>query len=234
MIQTSISYGFGEDNRYKLKYIPVDIQLAVYKYKIWEDSKDEIVNTLYQNSIKVNAIHLPLDSMKQSPEKMLKLIEITSSTLFCKKFIIHPNKGINFFIQKFLDTDLDVQLCVENFQHRKKKEYRNILYIIEKCIQFDTDRVKVCLDTSHTEDHWFNPQIMQFILKHVSVIHLSNRIGKGAHRPFNIQDGDLNLVGFVKELKHRYHWKGDIVLEYMPEYQEKLFKNHDYLKRLIA
>jgi len=234
MIKTSISYGFGKDNRYKLDRIPVDIQLAVYKYALWEENADEIVNSLYQNSIRVNAIHLPLDALKQPIDKILDLIRIGESTLFCKKFIIHPNKGIAFFIQSFLATSIDATLCVENFQHRTKKEFRNILYIIENCIQHNTPRLKVCLDTSHTEDLWFHPHIMQYILKYVSVIHLSNRKkGKGSHLPFNMPDGDLNLVGFVKELTNRYHWKGDIVLEYMPEYHDKLFKNHGYLTRLV-
>jgi hypothetical protein len=235
MIKTSISYGFGPDNRYKLKTIPVDIQLAIYKYQLWEDHRDDIMNQLYQNNIRVNAIHLPLDSMRQPAEKILDLIGVTESNLFCKKFVIHPNKGIGVFIQSFLNTSIDAQLCVENFQHRKKKEFRNILYIIEKCIKYNTDRVKVCLDTSHTEEHWFHPHIMPYILKYVSVIHLSNRKrGQGSHLPFNMQNGDLNLVGFVKELKKRYRWKGDIVLEYMPEYHHKLYRNYDYLTRLIT
>jgi len=54
MIQTSISYGFGKDNRYKLDRIPVDIQLAVYKYNIWEENQDEIIRSLSYILIEVS------------------------------------------------------------------------------------------------------------------------------------------------------------------------------------
>ena len=232
MINVSISYGFGKDNRYNDERIPKSIQLALYKYHLWDEQKDDIVNAIYQNNISVKAVHLPLDTMKRQFGEILELIKILHSTVLCNKFVIHPNKGIHAFIQQFLNTGIDAQLCIENFQHRKKKEFRNPLYIIEKCIQYGTPRLRVCLDTSHTEGHWFHPHIMPYILNYTSIIHLSNRKkGKGSHIPFNMQDGDLNLVGFVKELKKRYHWKGDIVLEYMPEYRYKLHKNQEYLMR---
>ena len=90
------------------------------------------------------------------------------------------------------------------------------------------------IDTCHIEDVWFDPKIMSFLLKHTKVIHLSNRAkGLGSHLPFNDQRGELNLVSFVKELKRRYEWSGTIVLEYMPEYSHKLFRNYHYVKQLI-
>lgn len=234
MINVSISYGFGPDNRYKLKHIPVNIQLSLYKYKLWEDHKNEIVDTIYKENIRVNVVHLPLDTMSQSFDKIHGMIQVLRGTILCKKFVVHPNKGIKFFIQSFLELENDTQLCVENFQYKQKKELRNILYIIEECIRYDTPRLKACLDTSHTEDTWFHPHILPYILKHTSVIHLSNRKkGTGLHLPFNMQDGELNLVGFVKDLSKRHQWKGDIVLEYMGDYHHKLFKNHDYLVRLL-
>ena len=91
----------------------------------------------------------------------------------------------------------------------------------------------MCLDTSHTEDIWFDHRIMSYLLKYTSVIHLSNRAQRAQHLPFNSEKGDLQLVGFVRELKYKYNWSGDIVLEYMPEYQDKLIKNLMYLRRLI-
>ena len=234
MINVSISYGFGPDNRYKLKNIPVAIQLALYKYELWEKYADDIVNEIYQNNVKVNAIHLPLDTMRQPVHKILDMMKILSSTILCEKFIFHPNKGAEFFIQSFLSSGMNAILCIENFPHRKKKALRNPLYIIERCMQDNTHRLKLCFDTSHAEETWFHPHILPYILKYTSVIHLSNRKGKSQHLPFNMQNADLNLVGFVKELKRRFQWKGDIVLEYMPQYHHKLHRNCDYLTRLIT
>jgi hypothetical protein len=35
-------------------------------------------------------------------------------------------------------------------------------------------------------------------------------------------------------LKRLYKWNGVIVLEYMEQYQDKLLKNYELLKRLVA
>jgi hypothetical protein len=92
----------------------------------------------------------------------------------------------------------------------------------------------MCIDTSHIEETWFDYKIMYKLLQFTSVIHLSNRAkGVGQHMPFNSEKGELNLVGFVRDLKHRYNWNGKIILEYMAEYQDKIEKNANYVKRLV-
>jgi hypothetical protein len=91
------------------------------------------------------------------------------------------------------------------------------------------------LDTTHIEDVWYDHKIIRFLLQYTSVIHLSNRAsGIGEHLPFNHVKGELPLIKFVRELKYQYKWSGDIVLEYMPEYHDKLIKNAKYLERLLA
>ena len=73
---------------------------------------------------------------------------------------------------------------------------------------------------------------MPSLLKHTSVIHLSNQSKEkaiGKHLPFNDPRGMFNLVGFVRDLKYRYKWEGDLVLEYMPEHKHRLIKNRDYI-----
>lgn len=227
-IQVSISHNFEDETN-----MPRNSQLAIFKYQRWKDSKIEIINKIkFRDSI-INVIHLPIDILKQPICEIFDMISLLKSITFCKKFVIHPNEGIRYFIRSFLNSYIDAELCIENFQHRKKKELRNILYIIEECIRYDTPRLRACFDTSHAEEHWFNPQILQYMLKYISVIHLSNRKGKRQHMPFNITNGDLRLVSFIQELKNNYNWSGDIVLEYMEEYTNKLTKNSEYLKRLL-
>ena len=95
--------------------------------------------------------------------------------------------------------------------------------------------LNMVIDTSHIEEIWMNHMIMPSLLKYTSVIHLSNKSKEfGQHLPFNHPKGVHNLVKFVRDLKYTYKWKGDLVLEYMPEYQHKLIKNRDYIERLLA
>jgi putative NIF3 family GTP cyclohydrolase 1 type 2 len=237
-MRASISYGFGFENRYNLNSIPKNIQLAVYKSdQFWKNSKD-IVSQLKDNDISVNVVHLPLDTLKQNMNEILIMIAYLRNNVDCRKFVIHPNKLVKNFItnfEKMYSERNDIILCIENFPWRKKKELRSPLEIIgfiESLPQ--QENLAMTFDTSHAEEIWFDDRVLSYMLPYISVIHLSNKIGRKQHLPFNISRGDLNLVGFVQKLKHRYHWDGDIVLEYMPEYHEKLFKNYQYLEKLIG
>jgi len=124
----------------------------------------------------------------------------------------------------------------------KKKVFRSPLEIISACQLYNTqlynahsNALWMTLDTSHIEDVWFDHKIMAYLLKFTKVIHLSNRAkGIGSHLPFNYSKGELNLVSFVRDLKYKYNWSGDIILEYMEEYSTKLIKNCNYVKKLLG
>lgn len=239
-MRASISYGFGETNRYNLNSIPKDIQLAVYKSDMFWPNSQEIEKQLKENEVSVNVVHLPLDTLRQDFNNIFKMIDFCKENLGCSKFVIHPNKLIEGFVRyyKHFYNHYNITLCIENFPWRKKKALRSPLEIIGFIEQVENRRYEnnlgLTFDTSHAEELWFDDSVLSYLLPYISVIHLSNRIGKKQHLPFNVSKGDLNLVGFVQKLKHRYHWDGDIVLEYMPEYHTKLFKNYQYLKKLIG
>ena len=240
MIEVAISYGFREENRYNLEEIPANIQLAIYKYETFKKDEERIVEVLEKAETNVLVVHLPLDTLKQEPNDILKTIFMFNQKFRCENFIIHPNKLFISFLHYYLDNRYykylkgvrDYKLCIETFQWRKKKVVRSPLDILEYCIEHP--EIRMCIDTSHIENIWFDYKIMYKLLQYTNVIHLSNRAkGHGSHLPFNSPLGELNLVGFVKDLKHRYKWRGIIVLEYMPEYQHKLLKNYYYIKRLL-
>ena len=244
MIEVSVSYGFSGDNRYhEPGPIPKKIQLALYKYEHYIEIKEKIFKEISQDHIHVKAVHMPLDFLRHEPSLMFDMIKEIRDEVGAFKFIVHPNKGIRKFLSLFLVEDIwDVQLCIENFQWRKKKELRNPLKIIEYMwhmklsdILSNTpgDLFAMCLDTSHIDDVWFDYQMLSHLLPYTSVIHLSNRQGRNQHLPFNISNGDLNLIAFVKNLKKLHNWSGDIVLEYMPEYRHKLISNCKYIERLL-
>jgi len=241
-IDVSISYGFGPDNRYKLSNTPESIQLAIYKYSIYESMRDEMISEIHTGNINVNAVHLPLDTLKTEPSKIMVMIEDLMAETNCKKYVIHPNKNIERFVDHFIPfSPKDTILCIENFQWKRKKVFRSPLQTIEfihylrHSYGYENvyNKLRLCFDTSHAEDIWFDYKIMSHLLNYIDVIHLSNRKGKSQHMPFNSDGCDLNLVGFIKELISRYKWYGDIVLEYMPEYHHRLVPNAQYIKKLI-
>jgi len=239
MINVGISYGFGEENRYYEENIPSDIQLALYKYPLYKANEPKIIKALEEAKTNILTVHLPIDATKfHRPEVLISLMQFYFKKFKCKNFILHPNKGLNAFIIKYWEVLGDTpfgppfNLCLETFQWKKKKSLRSPLDIMEYCIRYKGFRM--CIDTSHIEDIWFDYKIMSKLLQYTSVIHLSNRSTvHGQHMPFNSQDGDLNLVAFVKDLKKRYLWDGTIILEYMSQYRDKLRKNCEYIKRLV-
>lgn len=235
MIEVSVSYGFSSDNTGR---IPQSIQLALFKYELYQEQKKKIFRAISRSHTHVKVAHMPLDFLRHDPYLMFDMIKELRDEVGVFKFIVHPNKGIKNFLTFFLGQNIqDIKLCIENFQWRKKKELRNPLKMIEYINSlhhvYEFNNIDLCLDTSHTDDIWFEYQLMYYLLPYVSVIHLSNREGRKSHLPFNTAKGDLNLVGFVKDLKKRYDWNGDIVLEYMPEYSYKLIQNADYIQRLL-
>jgi hypothetical protein len=236
MIDIGISFGFGEENKHNLESIPKSIQLVTYRYDVFKNVMDDAITQLKDSETEILSFHFPLDALNQDYNEILMMMTIFYREFNCKKFIIHPNKGIHTFIRKFLwymsISHRDINLCIETFGWRSRKELRSPLEIIEACIPHP--ELSMCLDTSHIEPLWFEPKLMRYLLKHTDVIHLSNRAkGHGQHMPFNSPHGNLNLVAFVKDLKKMYNWDGKLILEYMPQYRDKLYKNCAYIKRLL-
>ena len=235
MINVCISYGFGDGNRFQQENIPDKIQLAIWKYGVFMELKDDALKAIEKHGTDVRVIHLPLDTLSQDISDIDKLIEFGFTKLGCQKYVFHPNKNSLQFIDHFMKRwSPFCQLCIETFQWRKKIQIRGPLEILEFCIQ-SYPTLAMTIDTSHIETIWFDHRIMPMLLKYTTVLHLSNRAkGVGSHLPFNSEKGELKLVGFVRDLEHRYNWSGDLVLEYMPEYKDKLWKNKQYIERLLA
>lgn len=230
MINTSISLRINNEfSEYENYNLP--IQLSLYKYQLYLENKDIIFEAIKNNKYKLNAVHLPVDSTKIGIEQLFSMIDFFTYALKCKTFVTHPNKGIEYIISLFSLSKKNSNLCVETFAYRKKKQIRSPLDICDFCIK--NKNVWMTLDTTHIEEIWFDEKILRFLLKYTKVIHLSNRIGRSQHLPFNIQNGDLNLIKFVNDLK-RFDWSGDLVLEYMPDYMNDLLKGLQYLQKLIT
>lgn len=236
MITTSISYGFGNSNLDIINDIKFPVQLGLYRYEEWLKIKDDIVKKLKENKIDIRVVHLPIDSLRYTTGQILDIIDLFISDFGCSKYVIHPNKGIDTFLKEQDKKTISCmsEICVENFPYKSKKSLRTPLHIHDFCNRYSN--VKLAFDTSHSDDIWFDYKTFGYLIDKISVIHLSNRIKSSnlIHTNFNIENGDINLVGFVNDLKKRYNWSGDIVLEYKSEYKQYLERNLKYVERLVG
>lgn len=229
MIDIAISHSLVEEGIEVLKYLNTNIQLALYQYDLVKQKYEEIVKNL-SGTDKVKVVHLPLQTLKIPIQEIYQIIRGLFVKTGCRYYVVHPNRGIEVFLNKF--EELPVMICVETFPWRSKKVLRSPLEIVNACQTYKNTWMTI--DTSHIEEIWFDYRIMSYLLKFTKVIHLSNRSKKfGQHLPFNHPSGELNLVKFVQDLKFRYKWNGVIVLEYMEEYRDKLTKNYNYVQRLV-
>ena len=227
-----MSFGItNKESLERLKKVSLPIQLSVFKLEIYKELKKKAIKIIKDNKIQVNVVHLPVDLLSQEPESTIEMMDLLNNELFCEKFVVHPNRGIVQFLHYFINKKSDYQLCIENFPWKRRKELRSPLVIHDICKT--SDNLKIAFDTSHAEEVWFDHKVFKYLVDKISVIHLSNRTGKKQHQPFNVTNGDLQLESFVKQLKKIFNWNGDIVLEYMPEYSSYLYRNLDYLQRLI-
>lgn len=236
MINTSISYGFGNNGVESIATIKFPAQIGMYKFEEWLKIKDNLINKLKEHKVDVRVVHLPVDSLRFTTKEILDLIEMFIIEVGCKKYVIHPNKGIDKFVEDQSKKTISsmFELCIENFPYKSKKPLRSPLNIYEMCNKFQN--VKMTFDTSHADEIWFDYKVFGYFVNQISVIHLSNRRKdrRQIHTNFNMDHADLNLVGFVKDLKKRYNWSGDIVLEYMSDYKHHLEKNLQYVNRLVG
>lgn len=237
MINTSISFGIkNEESLERLKnfhFFNIPIQLSIDQSKICFELKESIVSIIKERNMQVRVVHLPIDCLSLRFDIIVELMDFFSCNIQSRKFVIHPNRGIIKFADYFIDCNKRTyELCIENFMWKRRKELRSPLQIYNVCQKFPN--LKMTFDTSHAETIWFEHKIFSYFLPKISVVHLSNRVNRKGHRPFSVEGGELNLVGFVGKLRKGYMWSGDIVLEYMSEYAEKLPKNWSHLNKLLG
>lgn len=236
MINTSISFRIEDKESLErlknFRSFNIPIQLSIDQSKTCFELKESVVSIIKERNIQVRVVHLPIDCLSLKFDVIIELMDFFFYNIDNQKFVIHPNRGITKFANYFVVLKKDYKLCIENFMWKRKKELRSPLQIYNICQQ--SLNLKMTFDTSHAETIWFEHKIFSYFLPKISVVHLSNRVNKKGHRPFSVEGGELNLVSFVGKLRKSYMWSGDIVLEYMSEYAEKLPKNWIHLNKLLG
>lgn len=242
MIKVGVGLGIGKeemiDRAIEYAKYGIGLQLSFFQPDKWDRFFWPALKRFWEEGLedKLYAIHLPsrapslTDEDNKYKHKLAHDISHLDSDV---KLVVHPNVKIyDFMISMIYEMGVRQTICIENFQFRKKKEMRSPLEIIEFCVE--NPKARMCFDTSHAEELWFEYPSMYHLLRFTDVIHLSNRIGRSQHMPFNTAKGDMNLVGFVNDLIPRYKWDGILILEYMKEWNSKLAKNVWYIQRLLG
>ncbi len=212
------------------EYSAVDeIELAFYLpedfYKI---NPEEVCLPVLEQKLKVNSIHLPhIDFNKPGiiANTLLKIAPI-GKKLNCNLLVAHPSFGpFEEFRKKPLNTlnelltECDLQICWETFSSK-----RRIFYTLEGLSSFcrENNRYHICYDTSHVGKS--QEKVLTDLnryLPFIKIIHCSNISSQKQHLPIRSPDGILDFDEIFRFLKEK-EYSGKIVLEYLPEFHDRL------------
>jgi hypothetical protein len=100
----------------------------------------------------------------------------------------------------------------------------------QEIVEMNLPNIGLTLDTSHLPKDTDLSDLLDQIFDKLWVVHLSNQRGKNKHLPY--RDGEMNLSAFVSQLKSN-GFKGSIVLEYNPQYEDKCADDLMRLKDML-
>lgn len=230
------------NNEFLKQYSGCNLQIGFYKKNDFDFArKNHLAEKLKNWKIKVISAHLPVDL------DFRNLNEVRNYTVaIYKKFLENNNAGItSLTLHPKYKIDLDysafnlptfnlpphLAIAIENFPYKRKKSLRTPLDIIE--IRIKHYHFFMTLDLAHLQYHnlWLDNKILPHLLKHTSIIHLSNRSSGKFHIP--IKEGDINIEKFLKKLIDE-KWNGDIFLEYGINYKDKLLRDLRWVENIIG
>jgi len=206
--------------------------------------------------IKVVSVHSPNIDFSLGPVAIMnilkKSVNLIDGSIKEKLVTLHPLKAPKYpkptedklYEVEALCENEDIKICWEVFPSSKKKWWRTP-FDFKNLIETHTG-FGFTFDTSHLEDpYWLHKLTWDYICPYVNIIHLSAR-------PLTPIPGAVDLstgqTKYIKEhcpifgIKPIYDyqtflniikmsgWDGQIILEYMPQYDGKLIKHVNQLK----
>jgi len=215
----------------KIKYI----ELAFHSPKAFEKINiDDVVTPITKYPIGVLSIHMAHAKITKEKE-FLQTLEKTAEIaklLLVDSIVAHPSKSkskpdkIYKFVEKEINPILEhyeITICWETFTS-KYRFLSGPKEIVDFCRSQKNH--KMCYDFSHM--HKDTDQVLEDINKYLSsiqIFHASNwREGK-QHLPIYMEGCNIDFDSVFSELKKR-NFKGPIILEYLPEFHDRLYEDY--------
>ncbi|MEW6069198.1 MAG: TIM barrel protein [Candidatus Thermoplasmatota archaeon] len=211
------------------------IQLAFFKRADFMNFDHlKIKECASQLNISIPIIHAPTCDVFH--ENFINILKTIKEIYKVKIISIHPQRGVVEEALKKLEElknkilALDIILAYENFYPTKHAKEKWIYLPEDMYERFASPNLKITYDCAHTLVDDNTLEKFEKILDKVEVVHLSNRSGGREHLP--IEQGEFPIFGLL-DILSRKNFQGYIVLEYMPEYEFKLFEDLEKVKKYI-
>ena len=216
------------------------IEVAFYRPEVFRKiSIDKVIHPFEHLKIKVSSVHMAHERITKPNEffeTLTKTVAI-AKRLRCENIVIHPSNAkledIKGFIEQKINPLLEkeeIYICWETFAGK-----RRFLSGIEEIVEFCKGQTRyfACYDFSHL----LKPQesviseIREY-LNFIRIFHLSNWSEQRQHLPVFTEEGSLDFKIILRVLKQE-EFKGDLILEYLPEFHRKLIKDCLKVKKML-
>ncbi len=182
-------------------------------------------------NINIPTIHAPTVDVFHSD--FLQVIKEIKRIYNVNLISIHPQKGDSILAMAKLEEyaesieNLDIILAYENFPSSAGKK-KWIHLPTEMYLRFTLPFLKLTFDTSHLNSPKDCIEEFDAVADKVAVVHLSDTARGKQHQPLGT--GCIPYKRFVNHLKNM-GFQGPVVIEYMPEYEDRLIED---VGRLLA
>jgi hypothetical protein len=203
-----------------------NVQLAFYERL----DAEKWMWKLAECSPAVSSIHLP-KGLELDDYNANGLVKELSDIYDTKRFVVHPWSKDLFEIAEFVRM-AEWTLSFECFS--RKGSANPFLLLARFGDQLIEDHLGLCVDFSHLENDLATIGFIKGLLPYTKMLHVSNRLGKQQHLPLFMQTADTNAHRILSQilLVPEFPVK-DIVLEFMPEYKDKLGKQYIWLNSYV-
>ncbi|NQT22452.1 MAG: hypothetical protein HQ579_03320 [Candidatus Omnitrophica bacterium] len=234
MIKFGIRQSFDRieqiENRYADIKVPVEVAVPYY-WDIYEPVRaylGEIAEKIKSYGTEVLSVHAVQAPITDERFRIWgKEIADFAKDLGAKTITLHPNninkdeepqkealRNLEYFTGLYSS---DIVFCIETFEGKRR------IFTPDETLTFN---LPMTLDTSHIKDNEKIWSLLKRYKKNIMNVHLSAREGSKQHLP--IDSFCRDVVSYLIECK----WSGDVILEYLPEFHDRLTEDLESLKKI--
>ncbi|MCS7193215.1 MAG: sugar phosphate isomerase/epimerase [Candidatus Kryptonium sp.] len=220
------------EERFRKTRVPIELALPYQmgNYNRIRNRLPELANLLREWGTKVLSVHAPQGKLTD-PDFPKWAMEVGwfAALIGVKEITLHPSRCPNeaerlmwqeeiVHILKQLQAVCEVTFALETFEGKKR------LFTPYDIIHYGLPMV---LDVAHIHNHSDVMSIIEQYHASIVTVHLSAKGEEKHHLP--IDEECLEVVEKLQE----YRWEGNIILEYLPEYHNRLEEDLNLLREMF-
>jgi len=218
------------EDRYANLTVPVELALP-YHWNIYEPIRRHLkdiaekIKSYSTQILSIHAVQAPITDYRF--KEWGKEIKDFAAILRVKTITLHPNnvnqkvnaqkearKNLKYFSRLYNE---DIIFCIETFEGKRR------VFTPDETVEYN---IPMTLDASHIRNNEKIWSLLKNYKENIFNVHLSARDNSNKHLPID------NFCKEVVSYLIKSNWKGNVILEYLFEFHNKLFSDLELLKKM--